>query len=81
MSEPDSALLRPQLVVLQRNVQRPKFLRRDRAWIVFSSRLATGWQKALLAVQPTTVLRWHRDLFRLDLVSSFKASWSSQDFD
>jgi len=59
----ENALLRQQLIVLKRQVKRPKLCWRDRALIVLlTSRLAT-WKNALLIVKPATVLRWHRDVF------------------
>jgi putative transposase len=60
----ENALLRQQLLVLQRQEKRPKLHWRDRAVIVgLASRVAT-WKNALLIVKPETVLRWHRELFR-----------------
>jgi len=60
----ENALLRQQLIILQRSVKRPRCTATDRALLVlFTSRLRT-WRHALLIVQPQTVLRWHRELFR-----------------
>jgi putative transposase len=60
----ENALLRQQLIVLQRQIKRPKLTWRDRAlFVLLSSKLRT-WKNALVIVQPDTVLRWHRDLFR-----------------
>jgi transposase InsO family protein len=60
----ENALLRHQLIILQRSVKRPRCTATDRALLVlFTSRLRT-WRHALLIVQPETVLRWHRELFR-----------------
>jgi putative transposase len=60
----ENALLRQQLIVLKRQVKRPKFTWRDRAlFVLLVSKLRT-WKNALVIVQPDTVLRWHRDLFR-----------------
>jgi hypothetical protein len=57
-------LLRQQLIVLKRQVKRPALTCRDRAlFVLLASRLPT-WKAALVIVQPDTVLRWHRDLFR-----------------
>ncbi len=59
----ENALLRQQLVILQRSVRRPRYTPTDRALLVLLvSRLRT-WRQALLIVQPETVLRWHRQLF------------------
>jgi len=60
----ENALLRQQLMVLKRQVKRPKLKWRERALIVvLASRLAP-WKDAVLIVKPATVLRWHRDVFR-----------------
>jgi putative transposase len=57
-------LLRQQLIVLKRQAKRPALTWRDRVlFILLSSKLRT-WKQALVIVQPDTVLRWHRGLFR-----------------
>ena len=61
----ENALLRQQLIVLRRQVKRPTFSRTDRILLVLLARLVRTWQQALLIVQPDTLLRWHRELFRL----------------
>ena len=61
----ENALLRQQLVVLRRQVTRPALTPADRLRLVLLARLARGWQAALLIVQPDTLLRWHRQGFRL----------------
>ena len=60
----ENALLRQQLSVLQRQIQRPKLSWRERALIVLLTSKLRSWRQALVIVQPDTVLRWHRDLFR-----------------
>jgi transposase InsO family protein len=60
----ENAILRQQLIVLKRQVKRPKFTNGDRLRLVFLSRLNKFWDSALYLVQPQTVLRWHRNLFR-----------------
>ncbi len=61
----ENALLRQQLLILRRTVKRPSCTPADRALLVLlASRLRT-WRQALLIVQPETVLRWHRQGFRL----------------
>jgi putative transposase len=62
---PENALLRQQLIVLRRPVKRPSITRTDRMLLVLLARLVRTWQQALLIVQPETLLRWHRELFRL----------------
>ena len=60
----ENALLRQQLIVLERQTKRPKLTWRDRAlFVLWASKLRT-WRQGLVIVQPDTVLRWHRDLFR-----------------
>ena len=54
-----------QVAVLQRSVKRPRLRRRDRIFWVWLSRLWRGWRSSLIVVQPETVLRWHREGFRL----------------
>ena len=60
----ENALLRQQLSVLQRQVSRPTLSWRDRTIIVLLAGRLRSWKQALSIVQPDTVLRWHRDLFR-----------------
>jgi hypothetical protein len=61
----ENALLRQQLIVAQRHVKRPKLRSYERAIIVGLTAVTRGWQSAVLLVQPDTVLRWHREGFRL----------------
>src|SRR5207248_10395904 len=61
----ENALLRQQVLVLRRAVKRPVVTPLDRGLLILlASRLRT-WASALLIVQPATVLRWHRQGFRL----------------
>jgi putative transposase len=60
----ENALLRQQLIVLKRQVKRPQLTHGDRLRLVLLARCTQFWQQALLIVQPDTLLRWHRDLFR-----------------
>lgn len=60
----ENAMLRQQLIVLKRSVKRPKLTNGDRVRLSFLARLTDFWQSALHIVQPETLLRWHRDLFR-----------------
>jgi transposase InsO family protein len=61
----ENAILRQQVIVLNRQVKRPKLSAGDRFRLVFLSRLTDFWHTALHFVQPGTLLRWHSDLFRL----------------
>jgi putative transposase len=60
----ENILLRQQLIVLKRQGRRPPLTWRDRTlFVLLASKLPT-WKEALVIVQPDTVLRWHRELFR-----------------
>ena len=56
--------LRQQLAVLQRQSKRIQLRDRDRLFWIFLKRFWPDWRKALLVVQPETVVRWHRRGFR-----------------
>jgi putative transposase len=60
----ENVMLRQQLIVLKRQVKRPQLTNGDRLRLVLLARCTQFWQQALLIVQPDTLLRWHRDLFR-----------------
>jgi putative transposase len=61
----ENAVLRQQLIVLRRQVQRPKLAGSDRFLLVLlASRLRT-WRNAQFIVKPDTLVRWHRQGFRL----------------
>ena len=61
----ENALLRQQLITLHRQVKQPACTQVDRTLLVLLARLVRNWKQALLIVQPDTLLRWHRELFRL----------------
>jgi transposase InsO family protein len=61
----ENLALRQQLGVLQRSVRRPRLRQRDRIFWVWLSRVWSDWQSSLMIVKPETVIRWHRDGFRL----------------
>jgi putative transposase len=52
------------LIVLNRQVKHPQLTNRDRVRLVLLSRLTKYWKQAIHVVQPETILRWHRELFR-----------------
>jgi putative transposase len=60
----ENALLRQQLIVLKRSVKQPKLTRQDRWLMVLLSSKVPHWKQALLIIQPETLLRWHRELFK-----------------
>ncbi len=59
----ENALLRQQLIVLNRQIKRPQLTNPDRFRLVFLSHFTKFWKQALHIVQPDTLLRWHRELF------------------
>jgi transposase InsO family protein len=61
----ENVLLRQQVIVLQRQVKRPKLSNLDRRLLVLLTSRLRAWRSALLVVKPETLLQWHRDLFRL----------------
>jgi putative transposase len=61
----ENALLRKQLEVACRQIARPRLTRADRVMLVLLARLSPTWHSATLLVQPETILRWHRQGFRL----------------
>ncbi len=70
----ENALLRQQLVILKRQVKRPARTKRDRILLVLLARAVRAWKQTLFIVQPETLLRWHRELFRLYWKRRSKAS-------
>ena len=61
----ENIALRHQLVVLLRQSKRPLLRSQDRVFWVWLSRLWQGWRASLLIVRPDTVVRWHRQGWRL----------------
>jgi putative transposase len=53
-----------QLAVYQQTVDRPRLRSTDRLFWVWLSRWWSGWQEALVFVQPRTVIAWQRKRFR-----------------
>jgi len=61
----ENAFLRQQVIVLSRTAKRPALTPWDRRLLVLLASHLRTWASALLIVQPETVLRWHRQGFRL----------------
>src|SRR5215472_505925 len=61
----ENALLRQQLIILRRQVKRPTCTRTDRMLLVLLASIVRTWKQALFIVQPETLLRWHRQGFKL----------------
>src|SRR5215471_15171301 len=61
----ENALLRQQLIILRRQLKRPACTKTDRMLLVLLARMVRTWKQALFIVQPETLLRWHRQGFKL----------------
>jgi putative transposase len=61
----ENLLLRQQLQVALRNQRRPRLRTRDKLFWLLVHRLQRNWRRHLLLVRPETVLRWHRQGWRL----------------
>jgi hypothetical protein len=61
----ENAFLRQQLIVVSRRVKRPAFRSHERGLLVLLARLVPRWRDAVVLVKPDTILRWHRQGFRL----------------
>ena len=61
----ENALLRVPLIILRRQVNRPACTRTDRMLLVLLARVGRTWKQALFIVQSETLLRWHRQGFKL----------------
>ena len=61
----ENLALRQQLAVFRDKKNRPRIRQLDRILWVWLSRLWSKWSSVLVIVQPDTVVRWHRDGFRL----------------
>ena len=70
----ENALLRQQLIILHRQIKRPIYRKTDRFLLVLLAQMAQTWRQTLFLVQPETLLRWHRELFRVFWKRKSKAS-------
>ena len=61
----ENLALRQQLVVLKQRNPRPLVSTSDKLFWVILRRLGQEWKRALILVQPETVVRWHRAGFKL----------------
>src|SRR5438874_13202768 len=58
------AVLRHQLLVLRRQVARPRYAPSDRIILAALAKLLPRDRWAIFLVTPSTLLRWHRELIR-----------------
>jgi putative transposase len=61
----ENATLRHQLSVFRRTSGRPRLGLTDRLRLLVGAALLPAWRKAIVVVQPETILKWHRAGFRL----------------
>jgi putative transposase len=61
----ENAFLRQQVIVLSREKKRPPLTNQDRRLLVLLARLLPSWKEALMIVWPDTLIRWHRELFKV----------------
>jgi len=61
----ENLLLRQQLAAALRTRRRPRLCWHDRLFWVVAGRRCADWRRHLMVVQPETVLRWHRQGWRL----------------
>jgi len=61
----ENAMLRHQIVILRRKSPHPTLTRADRLRLLVAAAVLPAWRGALAIVQPETVLRWHREGFRM----------------
>ena len=61
----ENVALRQQPAVLREKAKRPRLRNRDRIFWAILSRVWVNWRSALLIVQQETVVRWHREGFKL----------------
>jgi len=61
----ENLLPRHQITILQRNAKKPRLKRPDRLIFVLLVRILKSWKDALYIVKPETVIKWHRQGFKL----------------
>ena len=61
----ENLALRQQLVLMKQRDPRPQVSTSDKLFWVILRRLWPQWKRALILVQPETVVRWHRAGFKL----------------
>jgi len=61
----ENLALRQQIAVLKHRHPQPRLTASDRLFWVMLRRIWPGWKRALILIQPETVVRWHRAGFKL----------------
>jgi len=61
----ENLALRQQVAIMERSAKRPRLRNRDRLFCILLARFWRNWQEPLIVVKPETVIRWHREGFKL----------------
>ncbi|MFH1447547.1 MAG: hypothetical protein ABIG39_01680 [Candidatus Micrarchaeota archaeon] len=61
----ENLTLRQQLTIQQRTIKRPKLKNKDRIFWSWISQIWPDWKSNLIIVKPETVIKWHRQGFKL----------------
>ena len=61
----ENLALRQQVAMLRQSVKRPRVSAIDKIFWILFSRYVDGWRQVLHSLHPDTVVRWHRQGFRL----------------
>ncbi len=61
----ENLALRQQVAMLRQSVKQPRARHADKLFWIFFSRHVDGWRTLLHGLHPDTVVRWHRQGFRL----------------
>ena len=61
----ENLALRQQLAVQQRTIKQPKLKNKGRLFWAWFSQIWPAWRSALIIVKPETVIKWHRQSFKL----------------
>ena len=61
----ENLALRQQITMLRQSVKRPRATAADKLFWILFSRYVDGWGHLLHGLHPDTVIRWHRQGFRL----------------
>jgi len=61
----ENVALRQQVTMLRQSVKRPRTTTADRLFWILLSRHVEGWRQMLYSLHPDTIVRWHRQGFRL----------------
>jgi putative transposase len=61
----ENAMLRHQIVILRRKSPHPRLTAFDRLRLLVAAAVLPTWRRTVAIVQPQTLLRWHREVFRM----------------